>query len=39
MNYIKSLAVLICLFLGTPSSFAQTTQEEETLSLDFCYFN
>lgn len=34
MNYIKSLAVLICLFLGTLSSFAQTTQEEETLSLD-----
>jgi len=36
MNYIKSLAVLICLFLGTPSSFAQTTQEEEeeTISLD-----
>ena len=35
MNYIKSLAVLICLFLGTTSSFAQTTQEEEeTISLD-----
>jgi hypothetical protein len=34
MNYIKSLAVLICLFLGTLGSFAQTTQEEETLSLD-----
>ncbi len=34
MNYIKSSVVLICLFLGTLSSFAQTTQEEEKLSLD-----
>lgn len=34
MKYIKSLAVLICLFLGTLGVFAQTTQEEEKLSLE-----
>ncbi len=34
MNYIKSLAVLVCLFIGTLNSFAQATQEEDKLSLD-----
>ncbi len=34
MNYIKSLAVIVLFSVCTLTSFAQTTQEEETLSLD-----
>jgi hypothetical protein len=34
MNYIKSLVVIVIFSLFTLTSFAQTDQEEETLSLD-----
>ncbi|MFH4965869.1 tRNA (guanine-N1)-methyltransferase [Gaetbulibacter sp. M235] len=34
MNYIKSLAVIVLFSVCTLTSYAQTTQEEETLSLD-----